>query len=89
MTLRKESMRTCVISHEKCPKKELIRIVRTPDGLVLLDKTGKLNGRGAYIKNDASVILEAKKTKALNRHLNTNVPDEIYDNLLKELEDER
>ena len=52
MKVRKIPERTCIISHEKLPKAELIRIVRTPDGKVEIDLTGKMNGRGAYLKRD-------------------------------------
>ena len=56
MKPKKIPMRTCVITHEKYPKKELIRIVRTPEGKVEIDLTGKANGRGAYLKKDKEVI---------------------------------
>ena len=56
-------MRSCAITREKLPKKELLRIVRTPEGNVLVDVTGKLNGKGAYIKKDITVLEKAKKTK--------------------------
>ena len=52
MKVKKIPLRTCVVTHEKLPKKDLLRIVRTPDGIVEADLTGKKNGRGAYIKND-------------------------------------
>ena len=75
-------LRTCVISHEKCEKKDLIRIVRTPLKDVVVDLTGKLNGRGAYIKKDLDVIEKARKTKALNKHLEVEVPESIYEELI-------
>jgi predicted RNA-binding protein YlxR (DUF448 family) len=84
MKVKKIPMRTCVITKEKLPKGELIRVVRTPEGQVIIDKTGKANGRGAYLKLDVSVIEKAKKSGALNRHLEVEVPDNIYEEL-KEL----
>ena len=77
-------MRSCVITREKLPKKELIRVVRTPEGNVIVDETGKANGRGAYLKLDNEVIEKAQKSKALARHLEVEIPDTIYEEL-KEL----
>ena len=81
MKNKKIPMRSCVVTREKCEKKDLIRIVRTPESEVKIDLTGKLNGRGAYIKRELSVIEKAKKSKALDRHLEVNVPDTIYEEL--------
>lgn len=74
-------MRTCVVTHEKCEKKDLIRVVRTPEGEVIVDVTGKQNGRGAYLKKDASVFLKAKNSKVLNKILEAEVKDEIFEEL--------
>lgn len=82
MKTKKIPMRTCTVSHEKLPKKELVRIVRTPEGEVEIDLVGKVNGRGAYLKKDKDVILKAKQTKVLERHLEVKISDEIYDQLL-------
>ena len=82
MKIKKIPMRTCTVSHEKLPKKELVRIVRTPEGEVLIDLNGKVNGRGAYLKKDKDVVLKAKQTKVLERHLEIKISDEIYDQLL-------
>lgn len=82
MKTKKIPMRTCVVTQEKYPKKELIRVVRTPEGSICIDEKGKANGRGAYLKKDKEVIEKARKTKVLERHLETVVPDEIYDDLL-------
>ena len=82
MKQKKIPMRTCVITKEKYPKKELIRIVRTPDGTVEVDTNGRVDGHGAYLKLEREVILKAQKTKALNRYLETVVPDKIYEELL-------
>ena len=81
MKVKKIPMRSCVVTREKCEKKDLIRVVRTPEGEVKIDITGKMNGRGAYIKRDVSVVDKAKKSKALERHLEVNVPDSIYEEL--------
>ena len=81
MKVKKIPMRSCVVTREKCEKKDLIRIVRTPEGEVKIDLTGKLNGRGAYIKRELSVVDKAKKSKVLDRHLEVSVPDTIYEEL--------
>ena len=81
MKVKKIPMRSCVVTREKCEKKDLIRVVRTPEGEVKIDLTGKMNGRGAYIKKDVSVVDRAKKIKVLERHLEVNVPDTIYEEL--------
>ena len=81
MKIRKIPMRTCVVTREKLPKNELIRIVRTPEGTVFIDNTGKANGRGAYLKKEKEVFLKAKKNKILNRMLEVEVPDKVFDDL--------
>ena len=63
-------------------KKDLFRIVRTPEGNVVVDLKGKANGRGAYLKKDKEVILKAQKSKVLDRHLEVSVPATIYEELL-------
>ncbi len=83
MKERKIPMRTCVVTHEKLPKKELIRIVRNKDNEVFVDETGKQNGKGVYLKLDESVIERARKGKILNKYLETDVSEEIYDDVLK------
>lgn len=79
--MKKVPLRTCVVSHEKCEKKDLLRVVRTPLGEVLYDSTGKLNGKGAYLKKSIEVINKAKKTKILEKALGVSISDEVYDNL--------
>lgn len=76
--MKKIPMRSCVVTLEKLPKKELIRVVRTPEGEVIVDESGKANGRGAYLKKDIETIEKAKKSKILNRKLEVEVPDSIY-----------
>ena len=82
MKQRKIPMRTCVVTREKYPKNELIRVVRTPEGNVLVDASGKQNGKGAYLKLDETVINKARQSKVLDRTLETVVPDNIYEELL-------
>ncbi len=81
--IKKIPMRTCVVTKEKFPKRELVRVVRTNEGKVMVDLTGKANGHGAYLKKDISVINKAKSSKILNQKLEVNVPDEIYDELIE------
>ena len=83
--MRKIPMRSCVVTREKLPKPELIRVVRTPEGKVLVDSTGKANGRGAYLKKDQEVFMKAKKNKILNRILEVEVEDSIFEELEKTL----
>lgn len=82
MKVKKIPMRTCVVTREQLEKKDLIRVVRTKEGTVEIDLTGKLNGRGAYIKKDIDVINKAKKSKALDRNLEVTIPDDLYDKLI-------
>jgi len=81
MKLKKEPLRTCVVTKEKYLKKDLLRIVRDVNGEAQIDLTGKLNGRGAYIKKDPQVVDKAKQTKALERHLEITISDEIYEKI--------
>ena len=81
--MKKIPMRSCIVTKEKLPKKELIRVVRTPEGSVIVDLTGKANGRGAYLKKDAEVFEKAKRTKVLNRHLEVEVDDSVFEELNK------
>jgi hypothetical protein len=81
MKIKKIPMRSCIVTKEKLPKQELIRVVRTPEQTIVIDATGKVNGRGAYLKNDLQVFEKAKKSKVLDRHLEMAVPDSLYDEL--------
>lgn len=83
--MKKIPMRTCVITGEKLEKRELIRIVRTPEKNIIIDDTGKANGKGAYLKKDIDVINKAKKNKILDRKLEIEVPEYIYDELIKKV----
>lgn len=84
MKTKKIPMRSCVVTREKLPKQELVRVVRTPEGNVIVDVTGKANGRGAYLKKDLSVFEKAYNSKVLNKILEVEVPDSVFDEL-KEL----
>lgn len=81
MKAKKVPMRTCVVTKEKQEKKNLLRIVRTPEGEVIVDLTGKSNGRGAYITRDLNVLQKAKKSKILEKHLEITIPDSIYEKI--------
>lgn len=83
MKVKKIPMRSCCITRERLPKSELIRVVRTPEGSVVVDTTGKINGRGAYLKKDLVVFEKAEKNKALNKQLETEVPASIFEELKK------
>ena len=80
---KKIPQRTCVLTKEKLDKKDLIRIVRTPEQNVVVDETGKLNGRGAYLKKDLEVINKAQEKHILDKILNVKVDDSVFDELKK------
>lgn len=84
MKQKKIPMRMCVVTREKLPKAELIRIVKTEEGVVV-DSTGKKNGRGAYLKKDLEVFEKAKKTKVLNKILETEVSEDLFEDLKQTL----
>lgn len=86
---RKTPERRCVGCGEIKEKKQLIRVVRTPEGEVVLDVTGKRSGRGAYICHSISCFKKARKSKRLESGLNVQIPDEIYERLEKELSEEK
>ncbi len=86
MKNRKIPLRTCVITKEKLPKKELLRIVRTPEGEVVVDETGKINGRGAYIKKDISVLEKAKNSNILENRLECSIDESLYEEIKKVIE---
>lgn len=81
MKNKKIPMRSCIVSREKLPKSELLRIVRGVDGQVIVDTTGKINGRGAYIKKDIEVLEKAIKSKVLDRVLETDIPNDVYEEI--------
>ena len=86
MKNRKIPLRTCVITKEKLPKKELLRIVRTPEGEVVVDETGKINGRGAYIKKDISVLEKIKNSNILENRLECSIDESLYEEIKKVIE---
>ncbi|WP_409340934.1 RNase P modulator RnpM [Paenibacillus sp. MBLB4367] len=81
MRTKKVPLRKCVACQEMMPKKELIRVVRTPDEQILIDLSGKKSGRGAYLCGKVSCFKLAKKSKALDRALKQTVSNDIYDQL--------
>ena len=83
--MKKIPMRSCVVTGEKLPKKELIRVVRTPEGNVIVDESGKANGRGAYLKKSIETFEKAEKSKILNKKLEVDVQDSIYDELISKV----
>lgn len=86
--MKKIPMRTCIGCNNVKPKKELIRIVKTTEGEVLLDFTGKKNGRGAYVCRDISCLEKAIKTKRLSRAFEMPIENEVYEKLKVEIESE-
>ncbi|MBO5090528.1 MAG: YlxR family protein [Clostridia bacterium] len=86
MSVKKIPMRMCTGCHEMKPKKELIRVVKTPEGDIKVDFTGKLNGRGAYLCKSAECFLKAQKQKALSRAFECQIADEIYEDLRRSIE---
>jgi len=83
---KKIPQRQCMGCRERKAKRELIRVVRTPEGSVNLDFGGKMNGRGAYICPQMDCLKKALKSKALDRSLEVTIPQEVYDRLEKEME---
>ncbi len=79
--MRKIPLRKCVATQEQLPKKELIRVVKNKEGEVFVDSTGKMNGRGAYLKRSIEAIEIAKKKGVLKKSLNADIPDSIYEEL--------
>ena len=89
MKNRRIPLRTCVVTKEQFPKQELLRIVRDKEGNVSVDETGKMNGRGAYIKKDLDVLEKARKSKALSRHLEIELTDSDYDRIKEVIENNK
>ena len=81
--MKKIPTRKCLATNQIFPKSEMFRVVRTPSNEVVLDITGKMNGRGAYLKKDLDVIKKCQKNKILNRRLEVEIPDSIYEGLVK------
>lgn len=85
MQSKKVPLRKCTGCGEMKPKKELVRVVKTPEGEISLDPTGKMNGRGAYLCKDPQCLIKAQKSKRIEKALSCTVPDEIYNKLEQEL----
>lgn len=86
MGIKKIPMRMCTACREMKPKAELVRVVKTAEGEIKLDTTGKLNGRGAYICRDVECVIKAEKQNSLSRAFETSVDKEIYNTLKGEIE---
>ena len=84
---KKIPQRQCMGCRERKAKREMIRVVRQPDGTVSLDFGGKMNGRGAYICPMADCLKKAQRSKSLERSLEVAIPEEVYARLAKEMED--
>lgn len=83
--MKKIPMRKCLATNELCPKKDLLRVVKNNEGKIFFDYSSKANGRGAYIKCSEEAVLLAQKKKVLDRALETTVPEEVYQALLREV----
>ena len=79
--MKKIPMRMCVVTRERYPKQELIRVVVNKEGIVNVDENGKMNGKGAYIKKDMDVLEKAKSNKILDKTLDVDITEDIYDEL--------
>jgi len=87
MKKRKIPIRKCIVSQEHMDKKDLLRIVRSPEGEVTLDMTGRKNGRGVYISKNIACIEIAQQKQLLSKHLKVNVPDTLYEELKNHVEE--
>lgn len=85
MNKKKVPLRQCTGCGEMKSKKEMIRVIKTPEEEIVVDFSGKKNGRGAYLCNSFECFQKARKTRAIERSLKITIPDEIYDQLEKEL----
>ena len=85
--VKKIPLRKCVVTQERLPKKDLLRIVKNNEGEVFADLSSKANGRGAYIKKDVEVLEKAIKNKSLERALECEIPANVYDRIRKILID--
>ena len=83
---KKIPQRQCMGCRERKAKRDLIRVVRTPEGAVTLDFGGKMNGRGAYLCPNPECLKKAIRSKALDRSLEVEIPEEVYGRLQKEME---
>lgn len=88
-TQKKIPMRKCVATNEMFPKKEMIRVVRTKEGEVSVDPTGKKSGRGAYLSKSREAVDAAKKKNSLGTQLETAIPESVYEELIVFIEREK
>lgn len=84
---RRIPMRKCIVCQESAKKKNLFRVVRSPEGEVTLDMTGKKNGRGAYLTKKEECVMKAKNKKLLSRQLGVPVPDSVFQDMMSYLEE--
>jgi uncharacterized protein len=87
MNMKKVPLRQCTGCNEMKSKKDMIRVVKTPEGQIIIDATGKKNGRGAYICCSVECLSKSIKTKALERSFKTKIPTQVYEELEKELKE--
>ena len=85
---KKIPMRQCVGCGDMHNKKEMMRVLKTPEGMIVLDKTGKKNGRGAYLCMTKECLIKAEKNKGLERSFKMSIPNDVYDSLKKEFDEE-
>jgi hypothetical protein len=83
--MKKIPMRRCLATNQMFPKKDLLRIVKTPEGQVIIDLSGKANGHGAYLRKDADVFALAKRKRLLDKALQCTIDEALYDQLVKYL----
>ena len=84
--VRKIPMRQCMGGNEHKPKMDLLRVVRSPEGEVSLDETGRKNGRGAYLCRDVKCLRKARKSRRIESNLECAIPDQVYDRMEQEME---
>jgi len=85
-SVRKIPMRQCLGCNEHKPKRDLLRVVRSPEGEISLDFKGKKSGRGAYICRDVKCLRRARKSRRMERNLDCEIPEAVYDAMEQELE---
>ena len=85
---KKIPMRQCVGCGEMKSKKEMMRVLKTPEEVIVLDKTGRKNGRGAYLCMTRECLVKARKNRGLEKSFKMSIPAEVYDGLEKEYEEE-
>jgi len=84
---KKVPTRQCVGCGEMKNKKDMLRVLKTPEGPIVLDATGKKNGRGAYLCKTKGCLIQARKSKGLERSFKMSIPNDVYDDLEKEFDE--